>query len=68
MNSTEMALEATASSRTWNEIVRDTLKRNDVRLAVYVPDNVLRPLINDLAADPFFMRGLGTKQSSRSPH
>ena len=31
-----------------------TLKANDVRLAVYVPDRVLTPLIKALHADPFF--------------
>ena len=40
--------------RAWYEIVRDVLKRHDVRLVTYVPDNVLRPLIEGLHADPFF--------------
>ena len=31
--------------RAWHEIVHDVLKRHDVRLVAYVPDNVLRPLI-----------------------
>jgi sulfopyruvate decarboxylase alpha subunit len=39
---------------TWYEIVRDVLKRHDVRLVTYVPDNVLRPLIEAVHADPFF--------------
>jgi sulfopyruvate decarboxylase alpha subunit len=30
------------------------LKRNEVRLVTYVPDNVLRPLIGAVEADPFF--------------
>lgn len=38
----------------WHEIVRDALKANDVRLATYVPDNVLSPLIQALHADPSF--------------
>ncbi|NIK47408.1 thiamine pyrophosphate-binding protein [Variibacter gotjawalensis] len=41
-------------SQTWHAIVAETLKANDVRLVVYVPDNVLKPLIIDLEADPFF--------------
>jgi sulfopyruvate decarboxylase alpha subunit len=40
--------------RAWHEIVHDVLKRHDVRLVTYVPDNVLRPLIAAIEADPFF--------------
>jgi sulfopyruvate decarboxylase alpha subunit len=40
--------------RPWHEIVRDALKANDVRLITFVPDNVLRPLIEAVQADPFF--------------
>jgi sulfopyruvate decarboxylase alpha subunit len=40
--------------RPWHEIVRDVLKAQDVRLITYVPDNVLRPLIEAVQADPFF--------------
>ncbi len=40
--------------RAWQEIVRDVLKENNVRLVTYVPDNVLSPLIRALHADPFF--------------
>ena len=39
---------------TWYEIVRDVLKRHEVKLVTYVPDNVLRPLIAGIEADPFF--------------
>ena len=38
----------------WHEIVRDVLKRHKVELVTYVPDNVLRPLIDAVHADPFF--------------
>jgi sulfopyruvate decarboxylase alpha subunit len=38
----------------WHEIVIDVLKRHDVNLVTYVPDNVLRPLIDGIHADPFF--------------
>ena len=34
--------------------MRETLKRNSVKLVTYVPDNVLKPLINAVHADPFF--------------
>ncbi|HEX5325802.1 MAG TPA: decarboxylase [Acetobacteraceae bacterium] len=40
--------------RPWHEIVVAVLKRHEVRLATYVPDNVLRPLIDAVHADPFF--------------
>ena len=40
--------------RAWFEIVRDTLKRHNVSLVTYVPDNVLRPLIDAVHADSFF--------------
>ncbi len=40
--------------RPWHEIVRDVLKRHNVSLITYVPDNVLRPLIEGVHADPFF--------------
>ncbi len=40
--------------QTWDEITRAVLKRHDVRLVTYVPDNVLRPLIEGVEADPFF--------------
>lgn len=39
---------------TWHGIVRQVLKDQDVRLVTYVPDNVLRPLIEGCHADPFF--------------
>jgi sulfopyruvate decarboxylase alpha subunit len=38
----------------WHETVLDTLKANDVKLTVYVPDRVLTPLIEALHRDPFF--------------
>ena len=42
------------AGHTWHEIVRDVLKRHQVKLVAYVPDNVLRPLIEGVHADPFF--------------
>jgi sulfopyruvate decarboxylase alpha subunit len=41
-------------TRAWHEIVRDVFKANQVKLITYVPDNVLRPLIEALHADPYF--------------
>jgi len=40
--------------RAWHEIVREVLKRHQVKLITYVPDNVLRPLIEGVHADPYF--------------
>jgi sulfopyruvate decarboxylase alpha subunit len=45
--------EAT-EQRAWHEIVVDVLKRHNVTLVTYVPDNVLRPLIDAVLGDPFF--------------
>jgi sulfopyruvate decarboxylase alpha subunit len=39
---------------TWHEAVIRALKDNDVRLVVYVPDNVLKPLINAVMTDNSF--------------
>ncbi len=41
-------------TETWDQIVHAVLKAHDVRLVPYVPDNVLRPLIERIHADPFF--------------
>ena len=40
--------------RSWDQIVLETLKRNEIRLVPYVPDKVLGSLINKLHADPYF--------------
>lgn len=38
----------------WYAIIRDVLIQNDVRLVCYVPDNVLKPLIDVVDSDPYF--------------
>lgn len=38
----------------WHEAVIRALKDNDVRVVVYVPDKVLRPLIDELTEDDYF--------------
>jgi len=47
-------VETHAQAQPWYVIFRDVLKANDVRLITYVPDNVLRPLIEAIHDDPFF--------------
>ncbi|HTW68647.1 MAG TPA: decarboxylase [Acetobacteraceae bacterium] len=47
-------MDEESPTRAWHEIVRDVLKRHAVPLVAYVPDNVLRPLIDAVHADPFF--------------
>ena len=51
-----------SAQRKWHEVVRDTLKANDVRLVTFVPDNVLRPLIEGVHADPFFTAFTATRE------
>ena len=47
---------------TWHEIVLATLKANDVRLIVYVPDRVFTPLIKAIHADNFFTTFAATRE------
>ncbi len=47
-------MDSETPGSSWHEITRTVLKRHDVRLVTYVPDNVLRPLIEGIHADPFF--------------
>ena len=49
-------------ARLWHEIVLATLKANDVRLIVYVPDRVLTKLIAALHADAFFTVFAATRE------
>jgi sulfopyruvate decarboxylase alpha subunit len=51
-----------AQEQAWHEIVCDTLKANSVPLVVYVPDNVLRPLINAVHADRYFTAFAATRE------
>jgi sulfopyruvate decarboxylase alpha subunit len=51
----EAAVHGTdATTTTWHAIVQRTLKANDVKLVLYVPDKVLTPLIKSLHADADF--------------
>lgn len=50
------------ASAAWHDIVRATLKANDVKLAVYVPDRVFTPLIKALHADDYFTTFAATRE------
>jgi sulfopyruvate decarboxylase alpha subunit len=51
-----------ASAEGWPGVILETLKANDVRLAVYVPDKILIPLIDGVRADPFFTAVCATRE------
>ncbi len=46
----------------WHRIVHETLRANDIRLATYVPDKVLTPLIAALHADAAFTTLVCTRE------
>jgi sulfopyruvate decarboxylase TPP-binding subunit len=52
----------TDASPPWHETVLATLKANDVKLAVYVPDRVFTPLIKALHADDYFNTFAATRE------
>ena len=47
---------------TWHEIILATLKANDVKLIIYIPDRVFTPLIKALHADLFFTTFAATRE------
>ncbi len=47
-------MDTDAPGQSWHTITQAVLKRHNVSLVTYVPDNVLRPLIAGVHADPFF--------------
>ena len=52
--------KTTAAS--WHETILATLKSNDVKLIVYVPDRVFTPLIKALHEDSFFTTFAATRE------
>jgi sulfopyruvate decarboxylase alpha subunit len=54
--------KAPSQTQAWHAIVIAALKRNAVRLATYVPDRVLTPLIKGLHADPDFTTFATTRE------
>ena len=59
-----MASENTqpANDAPWHVAIIRALKDNEVRLVTYVPDNVLRPLIDSVAGDGFFTAFAATRE------
>jgi sulfopyruvate decarboxylase alpha subunit len=55
---TDKSTRATA----WYDVVRASLKANDVRLVVYVPDRVFTPLIEALHGDTYFTTFAATRE------
>ena len=54
--------ESQTRATTWHETILATLKANDVKLIVYVPDRVFTPLIKALHADSFFTTFAATRE------
>lgn len=47
---------------TWSESFLTVLKDNNIKLATYVPDNVLTPLIKGVAEDDYFRSVVATRE------
>ena len=54
--------DKTTRAMAWHEIIRVSLKANDVKLIVYVPDRVFTPLIEALHADAYFTTFAATRE------
>ena len=48
--------------KSWHEVILATLKANNVKLVVYVPDRVFTPLIQAIHADNFFTTFSATRE------
>ena len=59
---TDTQARASTWQTSWHETVLATLKANDVKLVVYVPDRVFTPLIKGLHADKFFTTFAATRE------
>jgi sulfopyruvate decarboxylase alpha subunit len=53
---------STSSGAAWHEIVLASLKSNNVKLVVYVPDRVFTPLIKAIHDDPWFITFAATRE------
>ena len=54
--------EEPAAPAPWYRVAIEAFKANNIRLVTYVPDNVLRPLIEAVHADPFFTAFATTRE------
>jgi sulfopyruvate decarboxylase alpha subunit len=54
--------DKTTRATAWHEVIRASLKANDVKLIVYVPDRVFTPLIEALHADAYFTTFAATRE------
>jgi sulfopyruvate decarboxylase alpha subunit len=54
--------EPAAARASWHGIVAETLQENEVRLVTYVPDNVLKPLIERVHRNPYFTAFATTRE------
>jgi len=54
--------DKTTRAAAWHEVVHASLKANDVKLIVYVPDRVFTPLIEALHADTYFTTFAATRE------
>jgi sulfopyruvate decarboxylase alpha subunit len=52
----------TAKTEAWHEAVIRAFKDNEVKIVVYVPDNVLRPLIDAVTKDDYFTAFPATRE------
>jgi len=57
-----MANADSARKEAWHEAIIRAFKDNDVKIVVYVPDNVLRPLIEAVTADDYFTAFATTRE------
>ncbi|MBV8964347.1 MAG: decarboxylase [Hyphomicrobiales bacterium] len=58
----ERRSEQKSEPESWHAILREALKRNEVRLITYVPDRVLTPLIDSVHNDDFFTAFVTTRE------
>lgn len=61
-DSASQTAEISGHEKSWHEIVLASLKSNDVKLVVYVPDRILTPLIKAVHEDPYFITFSATRE------
>ena len=52
----------TGKPEAWHEAIIRAFKDNEVKIVVYVPDNVLRPLTEAVTIDPYFTAFAATRE------